>query len=413
MTNPGIPTPFHPTEVIRPIFEKEVQNPFSLFFMSASLFFSLDQQQTVGVIGGGQLGRMLALAARRMGVRTIIWTGGLEAPAVDVADEVIDKPFDDREALIRFCEKATTATVEFENIPLATMRGVADKIPLFPSPEAVGICQNREREKNFLLESSIPCTRFWVVETLQDLTAAMAELDGPGVLKTAAFGYDGKGQLKLEGTEEPAAAWEKFGKERAVLEAWVPFEKEISVMVVRSANGEVRTYDPAENRHRNHILDVSIVPAKISEKTAHEARAVAEKIAVALDYQGIMGVEFFVNHDGSLLVNEMAPRPHNSGHHTIDACACSQFEQQLRVVLDLPLGSTKLISPCVMLNLLGDFWPAETCPPDWTPLLKTPATTLHLYGKRRAIGMRKMGHATILGTEALEKAEALKSGWLP
>ena len=380
--------------------------------MSASIFFPLDKQQVVGVIGGGQLGRMLALAARRMGVRTVIWTGGLEAPAVEVADMVIDKPFDDAAALSEFCQTATVATVEFENIPLTTLHGVQKCIGLFPSPEAVGICQNREREKNFLRENGIPCTNFWVIENLEDLTAAMSELNGPGVLKTAAFGYDGKGQLKLDGTENPSEAWEKFGKVRAVLEAWVPFEKEISVMVVRSADGEVRTYDPAENRHRNHILDVSIVPAKISEATAAEAQQIATQVAEALDYHGILGVEFFVNHDGSLVVNEMAPRPHNSGHHTIDACACSQFEQQLRVVLGLPLGSTKLVSPCVMLNLLGDFWPGETTPPDWTPLLQTEAATLHLYGKRRAIGMRKMGHATLLGTDALEKAEALKAVWL-
>ena len=380
--------------------------------MSASVFFPLDKQEVVGVIGGGQLGRMLALAARRMGVRTLIWTGGLEAPAVEIADEVIDLPFDDPNALEQFCAKATLATVEFENIPLATLRGVEKCISLFPSPSAVGICQNREKEKNFLRENGIPCTRFWVIETLDDLTAAMSELNGPGVLKTAAFGYDGKGQLKIEGPENPSEVWEKFGKERAVLEAWVPFEKEISVMVVRSASGEVRTYDPAENRHRHHILDVSIVPARISAETGESARALAEKVAIALDYRGILGVEFFVNHDGTLVVNEMAPRPHNSGHHTIDACASSQFEQQLRVVLGLPLGSTKLISPCVMLNLLGDFWPSETTPPNWTALLETEASTLHLYGKRRAIGMRKMGHATILGDDSLAKAEALKSNWL-
>jgi len=285
-------------------------------------------------------------------------------------------------------------------------------IGLFPSPEAVGICQNREKEKNFLRENGIPCTRFWVVETLGDLTSAMHELNGPGVLKTAAFGYDGKGQLKIEGVETPTDVWERFGKERAVLEAWVPFEKEISVMVVRSSAGEIRTYDPAENRHREHILDVSIVPARISPETSDKAREIASQVAEALDYRGILGVEFFVNHDGSLVVNEMAPRPHNSGHHTLDACATSQFEQQLRVALGLPLGSTRLISPCVMLNLLGDFWPGETTPPNWTPLLETEAATLHLYGKRRAIGMRKMGHATILGVNALGKAEKLKAGWL-
>lgn len=379
--------------------------------MSASVFFPLDKQHIIGVIGGGQLGRMLALAARRMGVRSVIWTGGLEAPAVEVADEVIDKPFDDPQALVDFCGKATVATVEFENIPLATMQGVAEKISLFPSPQAVGTCQNREKEKNFLRANGIPCTKFWVIETHEDLAKAMSELNGPGILKTAAFGYDGKGQLKLEGDEKASDAWENFGKERAVLEAWVPFEKEISVMVVRSLTGEIRTYDPAENRHRKHILDVSIVPAQISTETLDNARKIATRVAEALNYEGVLGVEFFVNRDGSLVVNEMAPRPHNSGHHTLDACATSQFEQQLRVALGLPLGSTKLISPCVMLNLLGDFWLGETTPPDWTPLLKTEAATLHLYGKRRASGLRKMGHATILGSDALSKVERLKTAW--
>lgn len=383
--------------------------------MSASVFFPLERQQVVGVIGGGQLGRMLALAARRMGVRSVVWTGGLEAPAVEVADEIIDLPFDAAEALERFCKLATVATVEFENIPFATLEGVRKRIAIFPSPEAVGICQNREREKNFLKRNGIPCAWFRVIETSEDLRSAMTELNGRGVLKTAAFGYDGKGQLKIQGGEDPETIWKQFGEERAILEGWVPFEKEISVMVVRSANGEVRTYDPAENRHRNHVLDVSIVPARISEATAKHAREVAERVAVALDYQGIMGVEFFVNHDGSLVVNEMAPRPHNSGHHTLDACATSQFEQQLRVALKLPLGSTKLVSPCVMLNLLADFWQDETTPPDWTPLLETDGAVLHLYGKRRAPGMRKMGHATLLGNdtnEILKQVEKLAGGWL-
>ena len=379
--------------------------------MSASVFFPLNKQQVVGVIGGGQLGRMLALAARRMGVRSVIWTGGLEAPAVEVADEVIDRPFEDPQALLDFCSMATVATVEFENIPVETLRGVSEKIGLFPSPEAIAICQNREREKNFLRGNGIPCAPFWVVDTLADLSNAMRELGGAGVLKTAAFGYDGKGQLRISGNEKPADVWEAFGKSRAVLEGWVPFEKEISVMVVRAPDGSVRTYDPAENRHRNHILDVSIVPASISPETSGQARTLAARVAEALGYEGILGVEFFVNPDGSLVVNEMAPRPHNSGHHTLDACACSQFEQQLRVVLGLPLGSTKLFSPCVMLNLLGDFWPGETTPPDWRPLLETDGAILHLYGKRRAIGLRKMGHATLLGENALEKAEALKAAW--
>jgi 5-(carboxyamino)imidazole ribonucleotide synthase len=369
----------------------------------------------IGVIGGGQLGRMLALAARRMGVRTVIWTGGLEAPAVEVADEVIDLPFDDPAALKDFCSRVTVSTVEFENIPRETLEAVAGCTGLHPSPRAVSICQNREREKNFLLENGIPHTWFAVISNAADLAAAMAELSGPGVLKTADFGYDGKGQVKLEGTEDPDAVWAAFDAPRAVLEAWVPFEKEISIMAARDASGQTVTYDPAENRHRHHILDVSIVPARISPAVALEAAAIARRVAEALDYRGILGVEFFLKSDGSLLVNEIAPRPHNSGHHTIDACVTSQFEQQLRAVIGLPLGSTRLLSPVVMLNLLGDFWQDETTPPDWLPLLEDGEASLHLYGKRFARGRRKMGHANFIGKtvdEALSRAESLKALWL-
>ena len=369
----------------------------------------------VGVIGGGQLGRMIALAARRMGVRTAIWTGGLEAPAVEVADEVIDLPFDDPAALRHFCEVATVATVEFENIPRETLDAVAACRPLHPSPQAIHICQNREREKNFLMENQIPHTWFAVISNADHLAAAMADLAGPGVLKTADFGYDGKGQIKLDGSEDPAEVWAAFDAPRAVLEAWVPFEKELSVMVARGADGSIVTYDPAENRHRHHILDVSIVPARVSPAVALEATAIARRVAEALDYRGIMGVEFFLKENGELLVNEIAPRPHNSGHHTLDACATSQFEQQLRAVIGLPLGSTRLLSPVTMLNLLGDMWTDETSPPDWLPLFADGEAFLHLYGKRRAIGRRKMGHANLLGHDAestLARAEALKRIWL-
>jgi 5-(carboxyamino)imidazole ribonucleotide synthase len=369
----------------------------------------------VGVIGGGQLGRMIALAARRMGVRTVIWTGGLEAPAVECADEVIDRPFDDPVALKDFCSRVTVSTVEFENIPRETLEAVACCTGMHPSPHAISICQNREREKNFLRENNIPHTPFAVVANAADLASAMKELGGPGVLKTADFGYDGKGQIKLEGDENPEEIWANFDAPRAVLEAWVPFEKELSIMAARDADGSIVTYDPAENRHRHHILDISIVPARISPAVALEAAAIARRVAVALDYRGIFGVEFFLKTDGELLVNEIAPRPHNSGHHTLDACVTSQFTQQLRAVIGLPLGSTRLLTPVVMLNLLGDFWQDETAPPDWSPLFEDGEVSLHLYGKRHARGRRKMGHANIIGTtteSALLRAEAFKAKWL-
>lgn len=366
----------------------------------------------LGILGGGQLGRMFCIEARRMGYRTLVWTGGLEAPATVVADEMIDAPFDSAAALEEFVSKAVAATVEFENIPRETLEAVVGRIPLHPSPNAVAICQHREREKTFLKQHGIPCAPFAVVASSDELAAAMLEIGTPAVLKTAAFGYDGKGQLKLEGGEDPAAVWASFATDRAVLEAFIPFERELSVMVARSADGAVVAYDPAENRHRHHILDVSIVPARVVDAVAVEAKAIACRVAEALDYRGIMGVEFFLLPDGSLLVNEMAPRPHNSGHHTLDACATSQFEQQVRATCGLPAGSPRLLSPVVMLNLLGDMWPGEEEAPDWQPLFADRAALLHLYGKRRAVGRRKMGHATFLGSDAddaLRRAEAIKA----
>ncbi len=369
----------------------------------------------VGVIGGGQLGRMLALEARRMGVRTAVWTGGREAPAVEVADEVIDLPFDDPAGLRQFLDKATVATVEFENIPRATLSAVADRIPLHPSPEVIGICQNRELEKKFLRGHDLPCARFEVVDGAPALAAAMRGIGGPCVLKTAAFGYDGSGQRRLAGDEDAEAVWQAFGSERGVLEEWVDFERELSVMVARGADGTCVCYDPAENRHRSHILDVSIVPARVPGEVADRAAAIACRVADAFDYRGILGVELFLKADGSLVVNEMAPRPHNSGHHTLDACETSQFEQQLRMVLGLPAGSTRLLAPAVMLNLLGDLWRGATAPPDWAPLFQDGRASLHLYGKRFASARRKMGHATFLGNDtadALARAESLKQLWL-
>ena len=366
----------------------------------------------IGIIGGGQLGRMFCMAARRMGYRTLVWTGGLEAPAMVVADDAIDLPFDSKQALAEFVSRADVATVEFENIPRTTLEAVGSEIPIHPSADAVAISQNREREKNFLRANGIPCADFEVVSNADELATAIKHIGTPPVLKTTDFGYDGKGQRKLEGGEDPSEVWTAFEGGRAVLEAFIPFERELSVMVARDASGKTATYDPAENRHRHHILDVSIVPARVADDLAEEAQRIAADLADALDYCGIMGVEFFQLPDGTLLVNEMAPRPHNSGHHTLHACATSQFEQQVRAICGLPLGSARLLSPVVMLNLLGDMWPDEEVAPDWLPIFADRETYLHLYGKRRAIGRRKMGHANITGSEienCLERAEALKA----
>ncbi|MCA9622592.1 MAG: 5-(carboxyamino)imidazole ribonucleotide synthase, partial [Myxococcales bacterium] len=363
-------------------------------------------------LGGGQLGRMLCLAARPLGVRTLVWTGGHEAPAAEVADVALDAGFEDAASLARFVEQATHATLEFENIPAATLEAVAAALPLHPSPRAVAICQRREAEKAFLRQHRIPCAEFALVTSAAELAEAMGQIAGPAVLKTAAFGYDGKGQQRLAGDEDPAAVWASFGADRAVIEAFVPFVRELSVMVVRSASGEMLTYDPAENEHERHILARSLVPARIPMATAERCRALAERVALALDYHGVLGVELFELADGQLLVNEMAPRPHNSGHHTLDACVTSQFEQQLRATCGLPLGSPRLLSPVVLSNLLGDLWSDDGEAPDWSSLFADPECRLHLYGKKEARRGRKMGHLNLLGESVetiLPRLEALRA----
>jgi len=370
--------------------------------------------EVIGVIGGGQLGRMLLMAAREMNLKSVVWTGGHEAPAIEIANSIIDKPFDDPAALEEFCAAATIATVEFENIPVSTLEGVAAKIPLHPSPKAVGICQNREREKTFLKEKGIPCADFEMITSTEDLAGAMERV-GPGMLKTADFGYDGSGQIRVRGGEDPAAIWQQFNAPRGVYEQWISYEREVSVMVARGANGESVCYPLAENRHREQILDVTLVPAQVDDSVAAQATELAKKIVELMDYRGIMGVELFLMADGQLLVNEMAPRPHNSGHYTMEACMHSQFDQQLRAVMGLPLGSTRLLTPVVMLNLLGDLWPGPTEAPDWQPLFADGAATLHLYGKAKASSRRKMGHANFLGetvADAEKRALALKEQWL-
>lgn len=365
----------------------------------------------IGIIGGGQLGRMFCMEARRMGFRTLVWTGGVEAPARIVADEILHEPFDSREALAEFTSEVEVASVEFENIPVDTLAAVAEKIALHPSPEIVGICQNREREKTFLRTNGIPCAAFEVVTSVAELASGLRRVGTPAVLKTAAFGYDGKGQVKIFPDDDPESIWRAFDAPRGVLEKFIDFERELSVMVACDGRGHFETYDPAENRHRHHVLDVSIVPARVDAAIAEDARALACRVAEALGYRGILGVEFFQLADGSLLVNEMAPRPHNSGHHTLDACVTSQFEQQIRAICGLPLGSTRLLSPVVMLNLLGDMWSDDTHAPDWVPIFADRCAALHLYGKRHARGRRKMGHVNFLGDDledCLRRAESLK-----
>ena len=368
----------------------------------------------IGILGGGQLGRMLSLDARRMGYKVLTWTGGDRSGAAATADQILDEPFEDKAALEKFTNKVGVATVEFENLPQSTLEEVEQRIPLYPSSEAVSICQHREREKTFLSQNSFACANFRIAEDLQSFKTGLKELNCDVIVKTAEFGYDGKGQRKLMfglSDEEIDQAWKSLGGGRVVIEEFISLETEVSVLVVRNKNGQVATYDPVENIHRNHILDISIVPARVSENILSEAKKLALAVAESLNYIGILAVEFFLSSDGRLLINEIAPRPHNSGHHTINACVCSQFENQARAIGGLPLGSTRLLSPVVMMNLLGDLWPEKNSYPDWSAITNIPDASLHLYGKREARKGRKMGHATFLGQtmeEVLIKLDSVR-----
>jgi 5-(carboxyamino)imidazole ribonucleotide synthase len=364
---------------------------------------------TIGILGGGQLGRMSAIAARRMGYKVKTFDPSAQACAAAIADEHVAAEWNDTGALTRFAQGCGRITLEFENIPPATVEFVAKSIPSHPSANVLAICQNRRREKEFLRAAGIPCANFAVVSSLAELQAAVKTVGFPCVLKTADFGYDGKGQVKLPtAAADLAAAWNKIGGAVGVLEAWVPFQLEISVLVARTVDGRTAVYDAAENLHRNHILHLSLSPARISPATAAEARALALGIAEKIQLVGLLAVEMFVQ-DGRIVVNELAPRPHNSGHQTFDANETSQFEQHVRAVCGLPLGGTKPLQPSVMLNLLGDLW-KNGQEPDWTLVLADPAAKLHLYDKGKAAPGRKMGHVTVTAPtleEALRRAEGL------
>ncbi len=350
---------------------------------------------TIGVLGGGQLGRMLALEARRMGQRLVTWTGTPSVGPAAVANHVFAESFECEETFASFVSEVQAVSVEFENVPGNLLERLAERTRVAPGAKAVSICQHREREKGFLSQHGFPCAKHWVVASAEALATALQALPGEeGILKTAEFGYDGKGQRKVRRDEEAAAVWSAFDAPRAVLEECVDLAGELSVMVVRDRAGEVACYDPAENFHHRHILDLSLIPARYPKEILTQSQEIAKEVARALDYEGVMAVEFFLSREGQLLVNELAPRPHNSGHHGLDACQTSQFEQQFRVAAGWPIGGTELLAPAVMWNLLGDLWPSATESPDWSPILETPGAKLHLYGKDEARVGRKMGHVT-------------------
>ncbi|HEX2164959.1 MAG TPA: 5-(carboxyamino)imidazole ribonucleotide synthase [Thermoanaerobaculia bacterium] len=354
---------------------------------------------TIGVLGSGQLGRMLALAARRMGYRVHVFSPERGSPAGEVADHEHAAPYEHLAAVDHFAAKVDAVTFEFENVPAATAETVAARVPVRPAPAVLHVCQQRLREKGFLAERGFPVTPFRAARSEEELAAALAALGTPAVAKTAGWGYDGKGQVRIEGPGEAAEAWRRLATDEAIVEAFVDFEREVSVVVARGADGTVADFPLFANDHARHVLDVTVAPAPVPPEVAREASEIARGVARALDLVGVLCVEMFLATDGRLLVNELAPRPHNSGHLTIEAAATSQFEQQLRAVCGLPLGSPALVAPAAaMANLLGDLWDGGE--PDWPAALAVPGVALHLYGKRQARPGRKMGHLTAVAATA-------------
>ena len=364
---------------------------------------------TIGVLGSGQLGRMFAIAARRMGYRVHTLSPDYDTPTGQVADREIQAAYDDLDAVRAFARGVDVVTFEFENVSAAAAEAAAEHAPVRPAGSVLHTTQNRLREKGFLASAGFPVTQFRPVRSLEDLTAALADLGTPAVLKTAGWGYDGKGQAKIAAPAEAAVAWEAIGRQEAILEAFVDFDREVSVVAARGLDGSFAHFGVIENRHRRHILDVSIAPAAVSPSIEEDAVEIARGILEGLGVAGVLCVEMFLTADGRLLVNELAPRPHNSGHLTFDACLSSQFEQQLRAITGLSLGSTELLRPAAMANLLGDLWAHGE--PDWAAACRFPDVKLHLYGKAEPRPGRKMGHLTALAEtaeEALQKVLAAR-----
>jgi 5-(carboxyamino)imidazole ribonucleotide synthase len=360
---------------------------------------------TIGVLGSGQLGRMFAIAARRMGYRVYTLSPDDDTPTGQVADVEIQAAYDDLDAIREFSRRVDVVTFEFENVPSATAEAAGQHAPVRPSGAVLQTTQHRLREKTFLKNAGFPVTPFATVRSAADLRAALGQLGCPAVLKTAGWGYDGKGQIKIAAIDEADSAWTRLASDEAVLEAFVDFEQEVSVVAARGPSGEFADYGVIANRHRNHILDVSVAPAVIPRAAWAEATSMARAVLEALDCVGVLCVEFFLTRDGRLLINELAPRPHNSGHLTFDACVTSQFEQQLRAICGLPLGSTELLRPAAMANLLGDLWNER--PPRWSAALAIPNVKLHLYGKLAARPGRKMGHLTALAADQATAEQAV------
>jgi 5-(carboxyamino)imidazole ribonucleotide synthase len=361
----------------------------------------------IGVLGGGQLGRMFAIAARRMGYRVHTLSPDGDTPTGQISDVEIIASYDDLDAVRRFSAGVWGVTFEFENVPSATAEAAGTHAPVRPSGSILHTTQHRLREKTFLSKAGFPLTPFRAVRSAADLHSALHELGRPAVLKTADFGYDGKGQALIRAAgEDAAAAWDSIGRVEAVLEAFVDFELELSVVGARGSDGAFTHYGAIENAHSRRILDVSVSPARVPPEVAAEAVRIARGVLEELKVVGVLCVEFFLTRYGKLLINELAQRPHNSGHLTVDAAVTSQFEQQLRAVCELPLGSAELLRPAAMANLLGDLW--ERGEPCWQRALEDPAAKLHLYGKLTPRPGRKMGHITALAGSADEAERTVR-----
>jgi 5-(carboxyamino)imidazole ribonucleotide synthase len=350
----------------------------------------LEPGATIGILGSGQLGRMLALAAARLGFRCHIFAPDRDSPAFDVVRESTRANYDDEQALARFAENVDVVTYEFENIPAETAAFLAPLVPVLPDPKVLATTQDRIAEKDFIAGLGIGTAPYATVATSAELSAAVDRIGRPAVLKTRRFGYDGKGQAAITNDTAAEAAWQDVGAQPSILEAFVPFVREVSVVAARAADGTVECFDLTENEHRDHILKVSRVPAAVSDVTAQEARRIAETIAHHFDYIGVLTVEMFVLGDGTLLVNEIAPRVHNSGHWTLDGASVSQFEQHIRAVAGWPLAKPIRKGRVDMTNLIGH----EV--DDYRKWLIVPGTAVHLYGKIAVRPGRKMGHVTRL-----------------
>lgn len=359
---------------------------------------------TLGVLGSGQLGRMFAIAARRLGYRVHVFSPESDTPTGQVGDVEVQAAYEDLDAVAAFARKVDVITFEFENVPAATADTAASHAPVRPAGQVLHIAQNRRREKTWLNDHGIPVTPFAPVTDTAELTAALNRLGTPAILKTAAFGYDGKGQSVIQADDQAEGAWRSLGGQECILESFIEFTHECSVVAARGGDGQMVFYGPVINTHSRQILDTSVLPGHLNSRTVQEAQDITRAVMEGLEVIGVLCVEFFLARDGRLLVNELAPRPHNSGHLTLNGCVTCQFEQQVRSICGLPLGSTALLRPAAaMANLLGDLW--RNGEPRWERLCAIPEAKLHLYGKAEARPGRKMGH---INATAATPEEALR-----